>query len=297
MNYINTVCPHCGKELQIPQDAENIVCMFCAQPIDTKTLLSSQQTENYSRLMEEAESLLNDEIFSWRIPLRKMKQKIYPENFKSYEELFRPALKSYCLAATENKEAADHFAGVLLERFIKQLEQEGIKEKDNCFFDVRYMIVSFTVPAILEQNTPGATELADQFLAKWNTHFSKNPLGKASYETINSGFQKKLCFITTAVCSSLGRDDNCTELNKFRGFRDNWFAKTPQGPAKINEYYLFAPMIVRAIDRSPKKEQAYTDIWKEHLAPCMELIDSGKLDACAEKYEAMMRELEQKWLN
>lgn len=134
MNYINTVCPHCGKELQIPQDAENIVCMFCAQPIDTKTLLSSQQTENYSRLMEEAESLLNDEIFSWRIPLRKMKQKIYPENFKSYEELFRPALKSYCLAATENKEAADHFAGVLLERFIKQLEQEGIKEKRQLFF-------------------------------------------------------------------------------------------------------------------------------------------------------------------
>ena len=300
MKFISAVCPHCGKEVQLPEDAESIVCMYCAQPINVKALLSeSVKTtgENYGRLMREAEALLNNEIFSRRIALKNLRQSTYPHEFESYSALLLPALKSYSLAATESDGAADHFAGVLLDRFLQQFEREGIKkENDPRFFDCRYMIVAFTVPAILEQNTPAANTLADCFLAKWNERYPKNPLGKSDFETINSGFRKKFCFITTAVCSSLGKADDCTELNKFRKFRDEWFSKTPEGQAKISEYYLFAPMIVSAIDRSENIESVYRSIWENYLTHCLELIDSGNREECAKKYEGMIVELERKWL-
>ena len=37
------------------------------------------------------------------------------------------------------------------------------------------------------------------------------------------------CFITTSTCFALKRGDNCSELNAFRTFRDNWLAKEPDG--------------------------------------------------------------------
>jgi len=301
MKFVSAVCPHCGKELQLPNDAQTIVCMYCAQPIDVTALLANTAkipSQDYQRLMDEAESLLDDEIFSRRIPIKKIKQSSYPHDFESYADLFSPALKSFCLAATESDEAVDHFADVLLGRFLKQYESENIKkENDPRFFDCRYMIVSLTVPAILEQNTPQTEALADSFLAKWNAHYPKNRLGKSTFENINGGFRKKLCFITTAVCSSLGKEDDCEELNTFRKFRDEWLAQTTHGKAKISEYYLFAPMIVRAIDQSAEKETVYQEIWEDHLTPCLGMIDSGNQEECAVQYERMILELECKWLN
>ncbi len=159
------------------------------------------------------------------------------------------------------------------------------------------MLVSFTIPAILELHTPAAEALADTFLEKWNKLYPKNPLGKSTFEAINGGFKKRFCFITTAVCSSLGKDDDCAELNAFRKFRDEWFAETPEGRAKINEYYLFAPMIVSAIDRCAESKTVYRQIWDRHLTPCLKMIESGKQEECAKQYETMILELERKWLS
>lgn len=297
MNYITKTCPHCGKELQLPQDAEKIVCMYCAKPIDVKRLLAPNG--DYERLLREAESLLTDGVFHFRVPLSELRAETYPAKFESYQQLFRPALQSYCLAAAENQEdAAERFSAVLFDRFLKQMEAEGIKRGgDSRLFDLRYTIVSFTIPAILEQKTPGAQALADRFLEKWNSRYPKNPLGKSDYSTICNGFRKKFCFITTAVCSTLGRADDCAELNALRKFRDEWMAKTPDGQEKINEYYLFAPMIVAAIDRSPERDRVYREIWGKHLSPCLDLIRNGKPEQCAAAYEAMVLSLERDWLN
>ncbi|MBW7571723.1 CFI-box-CTERM domain-containing protein [Caproiciproducens faecalis] len=301
MNYITAQCPHCKKELQVPQDAEEIVCMYCAQPIHVKSLLSESERakeNDYQRLMDEAFSLLNEEIFTVKNGLKNVKQNVYPTAFENYRELISPALKAYCLAAPGNDEAPDFFAGILFDRFQKKIAEDGIKkESDPRLFEYRYMIVAFTVPAMLEQHTPAAEALADSFLRIWNEHYPKNPLGKSNYETISSGFRKKLCFITTAVCSSLGKGDNCPELNAFRHFRDSWLAATPQGKAKIGEYYLFAPMIVDRIDRSEKCRTEYREIWETYLSPCLKSLENANPQQCAEKYEEMMKTLEQKWLN
>lgn len=301
MNYITALCPHCKKELQLPEDAEDIVCMYCAQPIHVKSLLAetdSTDDDNDKRLMEEALSLLSDDIFNIRNEYKNIRQKVYPTEFENYSKMISPALKKYCLAAAGKEEAADFFAGVLFDRFQQQMKASGIKkENDLRLFEYRYMIVAFTVPAILEQNTPAAEALADSFLKIWNEHYPKNPLGKSTYEAISNGFRKKLCFITTAVCFSLGKGDTCAELEAFREFRDGWFAGTPQGKAKISEYYLFAPMIVSKIDRTVDRQAVYQEIWTNHLLPCLKSLQDGNPRKCAEQYEEMVSALEQKWLN
>ena len=300
MNHINVVCPHCKKELQLPADAENIICMYCATPIDVKSLIDEKMktdSEDYDRLLGEAEALLSDEVFNYKIKLRDFKKDIYPKQFEYYLGVFSKSLKQYSLAASIDNKATEYFAGLLFDRFQNQLEIEGIKkENDSRFFDYRYMIVLFTVPAIMEQKTPYAEALADSFLNKWNTKYPKSPLGKSNFDSINSGFRKKACFITTATCTSLGKGDNCEELNAFRKFRDEWFSKTEYGKEKITEYYIFAPMIVSAIEKSKNKSLVYKQIWGNQLLPCLKLLKAGKFKMCAEQYENMILNLEKEWL-
>lgn len=42
MQFISAQCPHCGKELQLPDDAQQVVCMYCAKPIDVQEVLHAQ---------------------------------------------------------------------------------------------------------------------------------------------------------------------------------------------------------------------------------------------------------------
>ena len=44
---------------------------------------------------------------------------------------------------------------------------------------------------------------------------------------------KKGCFITSAVCESFGKPDDCYELTMFRSFRDNYLAKEQDGEIRI----------------------------------------------------------------
>ena len=103
------------------------------------------------------------------------------------------------------------------------------------------------------------------------------------------------CFITTAVCQSFGKADDCYELNIFRGYRDKWLKAQQDGNDLIQEYYEIAPRITKAIDEKPDKQLIYVDIWKKHLQPCLEAIELDQNDLCRERYVAMVRELAVKY--
>jgi tetratricopeptide (TPR) repeat protein len=96
------------------------------------------------------------------------------------------------------------------------------------------------------------------------------------------------CFITTAVCQSFSKPDDCYELTAFRNFRDNWLMYQNGGKQLVEEYYQIAPAIVAAINKNPQKDSLYFSIWQEHLLPCLQFIEEGKLDKCKEKYAAMV---------
>jgi len=104
------------------------------------------------------------------------------------------------------------------------------------------------------------------------------------------------CYITTATCETLGKHDNCYELNLFRDFRDNWLERQPDGKELIEEYYATAPQIVKSINRQAERERIYHAIWDEYLSDCLFMIENGNYSGSKEKYVAMVRNLERKYL-
>lgn len=109
--------------------------------------------------------------------------------------------------------------------------------------------------------------------------------------TTNSG-----CYITTAVCKTENKPDNCYELEMFRKFRDNWLKKQLDGENLIAEYYDTAPRIIKCIDASNNPEIIYTEIKEKFLKPCLEFIQHGEMNKCKDTYIEMVRMLQKKYL-
>jgi small GTP-binding protein len=104
------------------------------------------------------------------------------------------------------------------------------------------------------------------------------------------------CYITTATCETLGKADDCYELNMFRDFRDNWLDRQSYGKELIKEYYSTAPLIVKSINRQAESVRIYQAIWDEYLSDCLHLIEDGDYTGCKEKYVTMVRNLKREYL-
>lgn len=103
------------------------------------------------------------------------------------------------------------------------------------------------------------------------------------------------CFITSAVCRTFGKPDDCYELTEFRAFRDGWLAAQPDGPALIQEYYKIAPGIVRQIDQEDDHREIYAAIWRDYLLPCLSFIESKQFLECKRAYVSMVNALKEKY--
>ena len=106
---------------------------------------------------------------------------------------------------------------------------------------------------------------------------------------------KEGCFITTAVCDTFGKPDDCYELTAFRNFRDNWLAKQEDGASLIQKYYAIAPAIVEKINSLPNARAIYLTIWAEYLKPCLAYIEQKNYLACKQKYMQMVESLAEKY--
>lgn len=107
---------------------------------------------------------------------------------------------------------------------------------------------------------------------------------------------KSSCFITTAVCNSLNKSDDCYELTRFRRFRDHWLALQEDGPSLIEEYYTVAPKIVKKINEKANRADIYRQIWRDYLKPCLTLIEERNYTACKDLYVDMVKNLQKKYL-
>ena len=100
------------------------------------------------------------------------------------------------------------------------------------------------------------------------------------------------CYITTAVCTYLGKPDDCYELTQLRKFRDKWLRHQPDGPALIEEYYAKAPGIVEKLEKRENKDEIYQYVNNVYLLPCVKLIEEEKYEECKRLYLDMVEELE-----
>lgn len=122
-----------------------------------------------------------------------------------------------------------------------------------------------------------------------------HPYGIKELEKINRGNTSGSCFITTAVCHSLGFSDDCYELESFRWFRDNWLINQSNGEEIIKEYYQIAPKIIKQIDLCSDCSNIYKEIWNKYLLPCLKNIENKEYDKCKERYINMVNILKNQY--
>ena len=99
------------------------------------------------------------------------------------------------------------------------------------------------------------------------------------------------CFITTAVCSTLNRPDDCDELNTLRKFRDKIKLENPIVAALIDEYYRIAPIIVEKIDSKQDSLEVYSKLWKNFISKIYNLLKNDRNDEATIIYIDMVKQL------
>ena len=119
---------------------------------------------------------------------------------------------------------------------------------------------------------------------------------KTAYEKCYKEDNPGDCFITTAVCDSFGKADDCYELTTFRNFRDKWLINQSDGKNLIAEYYEVAPKIVEKINSLANSAEVYKNIWCNYLSTCLEFIEVGENSKCKKIYVDMVNTLKGKFL-
>lgn len=148
----------------------------------------------------------------------------------------------------------------------------------------------------------GNTNEAEEFINLMNRRSGQLCVienGVASYadEDNNTSSSSDGCFITTAVCGSLNKPDDCEELTILRSYRDNWLRKQPGGEEIVQEYYRIAPTIVSNIDKEDNHSSVYLDLLHNSIQPCIEDIKKGDYEKCKERYMDMVLNLKKKFYN
>lgn len=174
-------------------------------------------------------------------------------------------------------------------------KMSGRSKQEKELIDSNLSMVVYVLPGILYYKGESAKPLTDEILRQWKAQFPKTNLSAAPFEEIESGFHKKWCYITTAVCETFGKPDDCYELTLLRNYRDSYLQSQPDGEEVIREYYDVAPTIVKRINRQPDKKKIYRGIWETYLSPCITMIENDEKAACKELYIEMVRTLQERY--
>ena len=243
---------------------------------------------------------LND-LFDQIIPISgDFNKKTYADSFKNayekYKSLFTEIAQE-CENSEDRQEEIEEIAAVLPDRMREVLDQESSKrKKENVLMKYNLGMVTYVIPMFRYDRMDACEEIVDCMIERWNDHDLELKISKSEFEQIQGGFKSRLCYITTAVCASLGKPDDCYELNLMRRYRDEYLVNQKGGEEIVAEYYDIAPTIVKRIDRSPDASEIYADIWEKYLKPCVRLIEAGEQEECRELYTKMVRSLEKKYL-
>lgn len=171
-------------------------------------------------------------------------------------------------------------------------------ESDNTAESAMYLLgIVYYIGEVIEQDIPKAEKYLQQASESENDEIRE--AAKDALERIKNNNQKSNsdgCFITTAVCSSMNKTDNCYELMMFRDFRDHWLRKQPGGDLLIAEYYKTAPQIVKKIDAFVNSMDIYQSIWEKYLKSCLSYLKRKDNEECKNVYMKMLYDLKKEFL-
>lgn len=239
------------------------------------------------------------EIVTKHLNLMKyFKAKSYENAFYEYMDSCRPILESLEEIAKQEPDNKDTYIKEMAENFVTQLsmDEKGKQVKGSKLDQYKFIIALYTVPMIGELNLEISNELIEAINEQWNTAYPEHIFKIGTFGKLKDGFrQKKLCYITTAVCRYQNKDDDCYELTMFRTFRDNYMKKQVNGEALMNEYYEIAPQIVAKIHVSGNEDRVYPYILETYLTPCLEKLEQGDKEGCMKLYKEMVRNLKEEY--
>lgn len=169
-------------------------------------------------------------------------------------------------------------------------------DKEHFLVDHNSVLTVYMLPALNERETEACGKLAEEIIKQWNAVFTRYTIKLGTFAEIDGGFKRKLCYITTAVCESLGRSDDCYELKMLRDYRDEYLMNSEDGAGVVRTYYNIAPTIVNRINKRPDSDKVYCDIFKRYIKPCITLIENDRKEECRELYSKMVYTLKDEYL-
>lgn len=239
-------------------------------------------------LLEGKEALLKD-----------FKKETYSELFNTYREKNKGFFEELDKLLAE-EEAAEELAALstlIVDYAAGEMEKlKGKMKRESEQLNYNMFMAVYFIPAVLEGKQENAKNFTDGICEKWAERFKGNQIKSAEFDTIMGGFKTKLCYITTAVCKSLHKPENCYELELLRDYRDNYLMQTGRGAELVAKYYDIAPTIVKRIDKSGNAEAKYRYIWENWLKPCIAAIENKALEECGRTYVDMVEELQDEYI-
>lgn len=307
MIFTEGVCPICRGKLILSTEKQQTTCYGCGgkvsisevmKIIEEETIVKIMNKEEYceelNEVLERFPSMLQvaDGVASFQKDTYESAfQSYYHKNYKNYLAIDR------LYAASEDKEGfLKRLVCQLVETEKMHLAQQEKSEREQRMIHDNVLLSVYMLPAMLHYKGQAMTNLSSAIVERWKEAFPKYQISANPYEKIISGFRKKLCYITTAVCESLGKDDDCYELTILRDYRDNYLRSTKEGEALVDAYYDIAPSIVKRINKSENSSEIYHGIYDKYLKPCIKLLESQKLEECKSLYTDMVFGLEKKFL-
>ena len=235
------------------------------------------------------------------MPLMKLFNKdTYKDAFKDYcdkyNSLFSAIDEGY--SSSEDKKAyITALAGDFASFSKGECDKLGKKsEKERFIMDNNMVLTVYVFPSLVNAGRESCKELAQAMADAWNDTFKGNKLSVGTFEEIDGGFKRKLCYITTAVCRSLKKDDDCYELRTLRDYRDDYLLNSDEGREVVETYYNIAPTIVNRINKGNESADTYRDIFNRYISPCISLIESGDYEDCKKLYSDMVYSLKDRYM-
>ncbi|NLK28269.1 MAG: hypothetical protein GX306_08000 [Clostridiales bacterium] len=309
MEYIVKQCPKCSGELHIPAEMKKCICMFCGEEFEIQNTEGKDQDAPDRKTVEMAYhnalaeiALLVENCESYMMNFTKDK---YGASFEKYLNISRPILKAaedyVTLFEASRENVIQEISQGIIEAAKTKIDEARKAQKASTRTRIidqyRFFLAIYTVPMVRYLNYGISEPLADGIIEIWRNQYPKHEFKKGNYDELQAGFKRKgFCFITTAVCESMEKPDDCYELTIFRNFRDTYMQMTRDRQAMVEVYYQIAPAIVAIINTQPNRNRIYSSIWREFLQPCLEDIEENRLEDCEKHYTYMINKLKDEFL-
>lgn len=305
MEYKVRRCPECNKEFPVPEDLEECICMYCGakfriQPEQEETETAPAMEEQLLSAYQQAMSGINILYEEYEKMLPQFTSQDYSPSFQEYTRKARSVLIPADRYALLSREAGERVVGEITEALLAFVESKvpsnqglfarnaGARRIDQ----FRFFLAVYLVPMLGHVRLGISEVLADRILNDWKKRYPGYEFKKATFEDLEEGFKRKgLCFITSAVCETLNKPDDCYELFRFRQFRDEYLAGTEEGKGLIEHYYRIAPVIVTYINLHSDAKERYRRIWETHLLPCLKDLEDDRQEDCRKRYTEMVERL------